>query len=74
VLAVGDEGFKDRSRERIKAMVQDAATVVIVSHNLNYLKQVCDRMVFMKNGKVEFNGPVDECVQEYRNSISKGGK
>ena len=74
VLAVGDEGFKERSRERIKSMVQDAATVVIVSHNLNYLKQVCDRMVFMKNGKVEFNGSVDECVQEYRNSISKGGK
>ena len=55
-------------------MVQDAATVVIVSHNLNYLKQVCDRMVFMKNGKVEFSGPVDECVQEYRSSISQGGK
>ena len=74
VLAVGDEGFKERSRERIKSMVQDAATVVIVSHNLNYLKQVCDRMVFMKNGKVEFSGPVDKCVQEYRSSISQGGK
>ena len=56
VLAVGDEGFKERSRERIKSMVQDAATVVIVSHNLNYQKQVCDRMLLMEGGEVVSEG------------------
>jgi ABC-type polysaccharide/polyol phosphate transport system ATPase subunit len=71
VLAVGDEGFKDRSRERIKAMVQDAATVVIVSHNLNYQKQVCDRMLLMENGKVVSEGKPEEIIQLYRDRFKR---
>jgi ABC-type polysaccharide/polyol phosphate transport system ATPase subunit len=69
VLAVGDEAFKARSRERIKSMVSEAATVVIVSHNLNYLKQVCDRMVLIEHGKILFSGEPDETIREYRSRI-----
>jgi ABC-type polysaccharide/polyol phosphate transport system ATPase subunit len=71
VLAVGDEGFKDRSRERIKAMVQDAATVVIVSHNLNYQKQVCDRMLLMEGGEVVSEGTPDEVIAVYRERMKR---
>ena len=74
VLAVGDEAFKERSRERIKSMVHDAATVVIVSHNLNYLKQVCDRMVFIQEGTIVFDGSVEDGINAYRSSFSPGGK
>ena len=71
VLAVGDEGFKERSRERIKSMVQDAATVVIVSHNLNYQKQVCDRMLLMEGGEVVSEGPPDEVIAVYRERMKR---
>jgi len=74
VLAVGDEAFKERSRERIKSMVEDAATVVIVSHNLNYLKQVCDRMVFIQEGAIVFDGSVADGINAYKSSFSLGGK
>ena len=71
VLAVGDEGFKERSRERIKSMVQDAATVVIVSHNLNYQKQVCDRMLLMEAGEVIAEGTPDEVIALYRERMKR---
>ena len=71
VLAVGDEGFKERSRERIKSMVQDAATVVIVSHNLNYQKQVCDRMLLMEDGEVVTEGSPDEVIAAYRERMKR---
>ena len=71
VLAVGDEGFKERSRERIKSMVQDAATVVIVSHNLNYQKQVCDRMLLMEGGEVVSEGTPDEVIAVYRERMKR---
>ena len=71
VLAVGDEAFKDRSRDRIKSMVEDAATVVIVSHNLNYLKQVCDRMMVMEDGELIFTGQPEEAINEYRRRIKR---
>ncbi len=71
VLAVGDEGFKERSRERIKSMVQDAATVVIVSHNLNYQKQVCDRMLLMEDGEVVSEGTPDDVIAVYRERMKR---
>lgn len=71
VLAVGDEGFKERSRERIRSMVQDAATVVIVSHNLNYQRQVCDRMLLMEDGEVVTEGSPDEVIAAYRERMKR---
>jgi ABC-2 type transport system ATP-binding protein len=71
VLAVGDEEFKERSRERIKSMVEDAATVVIVSHNLNYLKQVCDRFLLIENGCIEAEGNPEEIILAYRERMKR---
>ena len=44
-------------------MVLDAATVVIVSHNLNYQKQVCDRMLLMEGGEVVSEGTWSSCLR-----------
>ena len=54
VLAVGDEGFKDRSRERIKSMVQDAATVVIVSHDQDFLNNVITDVIHLDQQKLTY--------------------
>ena len=69
VLAVGDASFKERSRHRIKEMVEDASTVVIVSHNLNYLEKVCHRIILMENGKMIFSGSPDETIKRYNELI-----
>jgi ABC-type polysaccharide/polyol phosphate transport system ATPase subunit len=52
-------------------MVEDAATVVIVSHNLNYLKQVCDRMMVMEDGELIFTGQPEDAINEYRRRIKR---
>lgn len=69
VLAVGDASFKERSRHRIKEMVEDASTVVIVSHNLNYLKKVCHRLVLMEYGKIIQSGEPEETIKMYNELI-----
>jgi len=69
VLAVGDASFKERSRHRIKEMVDDASTVVIVSHNLGYLKKVCHRMVLMENGRIVQCGEPEETIKMYNELI-----
>jgi len=69
VLAVGDASFKERSRHRIKEMVEDASTVVIVSHNLNYLKKVCHRLVLMEKGKIVHCGTPEETIKMYNELI-----
>jgi ABC-2 type transport system ATP-binding protein len=72
VLAVGDISFKERSRHRIKEMVDGASTVVIVSHSLNYIKEVCNRVIVMNQGEIEFQGPPEESIQFYLDLNSRG--
>ena len=52
VLAVGDEGFQQRCRERIKQIRNDGKTIFIVSHNQNELNSSCDRIVEIRDGKL----------------------
>ena len=65
VLAVGDQEFKERSKERILEMVGNAGTVVIVSHNFNLLKNICDRLVLLENGAIKDIGDPEHIIEVY---------
>jgi ABC-type polysaccharide/polyol phosphate transport system ATPase subunit len=65
VLAVGDQEFKERSKERILEMVDNAGTVVIVSHSFGLLKNICDRLVLLEDGVVKAVGQPDYVVDVY---------
>lgn len=65
VLGVGDPGFKKRSRERIRQMMDDSNTVVMVSHSFSLLKEICDRMIMMEKGSIKIIGTPDEVISKY---------
>ncbi len=68
VLSVGDAPFQEKCLAKI-AEVQDAGTtLVIVSHDLRTVRQVCDRGVLMRDGRVVFDGPVEEAVAALTNN------
>jgi len=69
-LAVGDAAFKERSRTRIKEMVENASTVVIVSHNLNFLKKTCHKIILMDKGQIIHIGEPESAIKEYNDLIS----
>jgi ABC-type polysaccharide/polyol phosphate transport system ATPase subunit len=69
VLSVGDLDFRERSKERILNMVENAGTVVIVSHSLGLLENICNRIVFIDDGEAVAIGNPDEVIQAYRDSI-----
>ncbi|HIL64857.1 MAG TPA: ABC transporter ATP-binding protein [Candidatus Poseidoniales archaeon] len=69
VLSVGDLDFRERSKQRILNMVENAGTVVMVSHSLDLLKKICNRIVFIDDGEVVAIGDPDEVIQTYRDSI-----
>ncbi len=68
VLGVGDPGFKKRSQQRIRDMMDDSNTVVIVSHSFSLLKEICDRIIMMKDGKIKSIGDPQFVVEEYYKS------
>ena len=65
VLAVGDQEFKERSKERILEMVNNAGTVVIVSHSFGLMKNICDRLVLLENGVIKASGDPTHVIDVY---------
>lgn len=65
VLSVGDQEFREVSTVRIKEMVKQARTVLIVSHNFNTLRELCNRMVLLDKGKIKAIGEPEEVIEAY---------
>lgn len=66
VLSVGDQKFKKKSYEKMKSLISNKdRTVVIVSHSIETLKQLCDTVMWMHEGQIKRNGDPDEVLDEY---------
>jgi ABC-2 type transport system ATP-binding protein len=70
VLSVGDENFKNKCKQRIDNFWNGDATVLVVSHDLQFVKQYCNQLVWLSQGKVEFVGDAGEAVQHYLSTLT----
>jgi len=69
VLAVGDMAFQKKCLDKMRdAAKKEGRTVLYVSHNMNTIRQLCDRCVVLDQGKVVFEGDVEEAIGRYLNS------
>jgi len=71
VLAVGDEAFQRKCLGRIKALQSRGRTVILVSHNLEMLRSLCDQAVWLKQGVIAAEGPVDDVVGQYLDAVQR---
>lgn len=66
VLAVGDMAFQKKCLDKMRdAAKKEGRTVLYVSHNMNTIRQLCDRCVVLDKGKVIFEGDVEESIEAY---------
>ena len=66
VLAVGDMAFQKKCLNKMRdAAKQQGRTVLYVSHNMNTIRQLCDRCIVLDKGKVVFEGDVEEAIGVY---------
>lgn len=68
VLAVGDAEFQQRCYEKIEKFRSDGRTIVIVSHGLGQIEQMCDRVAWLEHSHLKEIGPAFETVQRYSGS------
>lgn len=72
VLSVGDQKFKKKSYEKMKSLISNKdRTVVIVSHSIETLKQLCDTVMWMHEGQIKRIGDPDEVLDEYVDFMEK---
>lgn len=56
ILAVGDANFQEKCFHRLKKLKEEGITIVIVSHSLSQIEQICDRSIWMDGGVIRENG------------------
>lgn len=67
VLSVGDEKFKQKSYAKMKELINRSdRTVVIVSHSLKTLEELCETVIWLNDGVIMENGPALEVIAHYR--------
>lgn len=64
-LAVGDKKFKRKSTQRIQGMLEQAGTLLLVSHSLTSISKQCERALWIEKGVLRADGPVDEVIEAY---------
>jgi ABC-2 type transport system ATP-binding protein len=66
ILAVGDEPFQHKCLERVRQLSAEGRTLVVVSHDLDLVEQVCDRGVVLERGRLVADGSVHAAVRRLR--------
>ena len=67
VLSVGDEHFKKKSYAKMKQLISNRdRTVIIVSHSITTLKDLCDKVMWMHEGEIKKIGTPEEILPEYQ--------
>ncbi len=67
VLSVGDEHFRKKSLNKMKSLINDSnRTVVIVSHNIATLQELCTQVMWMHDGEIRMIGEPEKVLKEYK--------
>lgn len=66
ILAVGDENFQQKSQTRMKEMMSGGATVLLVSHSLDQVREMCNRVIWLDAGRVKMMGSAQEVCDAYK--------
>jgi lipopolysaccharide transport system ATP-binding protein len=70
VLAVGDAAFQRKCLGKMENFAQSGRTVLFVSHNMDAIRSLCERGIWLKSGQIHQDGPVDEVSAAYFESIA----
>lgn len=69
VLAVGDERFQTKCMDRIRQFQQEGRTIMLVSHNAEQVRSLCDRAIVLDHGVLIADGPSGESVRIFREAL-----
>jgi len=64
-LSVGDQGFRHKVEDRLKQCHADGSTLILVSHDLNYLRPLCSRIIWLRDGRVVADGDTETVLRDY---------
>lgn len=71
ILSVGDIAFQQKSETKMRSMIKGGTTVLFVSHSLKQIESLCDRVVWLENGKIKKIGVPNQICKEYEDYMMR---
>jgi ABC-type polysaccharide/polyol phosphate transport system ATPase subunit len=65
VLAVGDQAYQKQCLDRINEMKRQGVTILLVTHSLGNVREMCDRALWLDEGEIQADGPVEQVLEKY---------
>jgi len=65
-LAVGDLSFRDKCFKKIKELNREGKTLLLVSHNMDEIERLCNKVICLEKGKIKLIGPTQEVIRAYK--------
>lgn len=65
ILSVGDQHFQVKCIDKMKELKKEGKTMVFVTHSLGSAQELCDRSVWLSNGKIRMDGKTDAVIEKY---------
>ena len=69
ILAVGDAAFQAKCFNKLKALKASGVTIVLVSHSMDQIKKLCDRVIWIEDGRIREEGDVKEVCDNYAKAM-----
>lgn len=74
VLGVGDITFKKKSKEKLQSLMESNTTVLLVSHSIKEIRNICDKAIWIDKGRVVDIGEVNEICDKYEEAAKNASK
>ncbi len=65
ILAVGDAAFQEKSKARMKQLMSGGTTVLFVSHSLDQIREMCDKVIWLEHGRIKMAGETAQVCDAY---------
>lgn len=65
ILSVGDYTFQEKCEKRMKKLMSDGTTVILVSHSIDQVQRLCNKVTWLEKGNVVMTGPTEEVCKAY---------
>jgi len=69
-LGVGDAAFQEKAKARLRGLFERTKVVILVSHELDALRQLCTRGLWIEHGHLVADGPIEEIIDRYLESVA----
>lgn len=67
VLSVGDFRFQQKCEERIRKMIEEGVTILLVSHDISMIERLCNKVLWLDHGEIKASGKTNKICKEYKN-------